>query len=94
MKVGDFFNFNWTNVKFLKDIFPGMVVEVVNAKTIVIEVLKAVETPEGWNFERNPGYTKVFTLRKNGSWVEKSKSLKSGYYGEFASSPVRSFGHI
>ena len=92
VKVGDYFNFScWT------DIYPGQVVEVKNAKTIIVEELewKADDTAgdigpghQHWKiFHSETPSFKTFTLRKNGMWYEKGYAIGKGYRGRVSDEP-------
>lgn len=91
VKVGDYFNFScWT------DIYPGLVVEVKNAKTIVVEELEwraddsknLAPGHQHWKIFRsdNPSFM-VFTLRKNGMWYVKGSAIGKGYHGRVSDEP-------
>jgi hypothetical protein len=59
------------------------IIEIINDRTVILQQDTATNTkpwPEQeYTYERNPNGEKVMvTLRINGKWVEKSKSVKDG----------------
>lgn len=92
-----FFNFRcWT------DVTPGIISKVINSKTIeVIELghmgdWRLIHHPEDcliglqeWiiYLDENDISRKIFTLRKNGRWVEKGSTIKNGYRGVITDAP-------
>ena len=91
LKKGVFFNFgSWT------DVYPGVIKEVVNERTIVVEELDHIadKSKEGGHghqnwiiFRSENPITYVFTKRKNGRWVQKGRTVKSGLRGSISDAP-------
>ena len=91
LEKGVFFNFgSWT------DVYPGVITKVINAKTIEVEELDHIadKTKEGGMGHQNwiiykseTPRTIIFTKRKNGRWIQKGKTMKSGLRGSISEAP-------
>ena len=93
IEKGKYFNFRcWT------DVHPGVVVEVVSSKKIIVECLEytADRSAEDWGMGsqnwivyHDPARAthKTFTKRKDGSWRELGAKGNHGYIGHFSDEP-------
>lgn len=84
------------NICCWTDVLPCLILEV-KGKTMIVEELGYVgdhTVPnqgcghQDWIiYRREHGSIMVFTLRKNGRWVEKGSSMNQGYHGNVDSKP-------
>lgn len=77
--------------------YPGLVTRIIDPKTIEVMELDTIadcRTADGEghpeciiypNFEN--GTKRIFTLRKNGKWVERGHTLKNGFCGVMSDTP-------
>lgn len=86
------------NATYYSDITPFVIVGIVNEKTIIVEQLNhtADHTKHGgeghqdwiiYRYDERPTH-RIFTLRKNGDWVEKGESIANGMHGQISEVPV------
>lgn len=86
----------YLNICCWTDVLPCLILEI-KGKTMIVEELGYVADHtvpnqgcghQDWIiYRREHGSIKVFTLRKNGRWVEKGSSMKNGYRGSISGSP-------
>ena len=94
--------YKYFNSSYYSDIYPGIITRVINPKTIevleldhFVDVRKKQECGIGyqnWLIYRNDnpniqGNKHIFTLRKNGRWVEKGSAMENGLHGSICNEP-------
>jgi len=85
------------NSSYWSDVYPGIITKVINPKTIevleldrIADVRKACGPGyQNWIIYRddNKCTKHIFTLRKNGRWIEKGGTMKSGLHGSICDDP-------
>lgn len=92
--------YKYFNSSYYSDTYPGIITRVINPKTIeVLELDHFVDIRkkcgigyQNWLIYRNASYgcqgnKHIFTLRKNGSWVEKGSTMGNGLHGSICNEP-------
>ena len=94
--------YKYFNSSYYSDTYPGIITRVINPKTIevleldhFVDVRKKQECGIGyqnWLIYRNDnpniqGNKHIFTLRKNGRWVEKGSAMENGLHGSICNEP-------
>lgn len=92
--------YKYFNSSYYSDTYPGIITRVINSKTIeVLELDHFVDVRkkcgigyQNWLIYRNDNlYSQdnkhIFTLRKNGRWVKKGSTTKSGLHGSICNEP-------
>lgn len=91
--------YKYFNSSYWSDRYPGIITKVINPKTIEVLELdhfadirrKCGPGYQNWIIYRNDsdgqGEKHIFTLRKNGRWVEKGSTMKSGLRGRICNEP-------
>ena len=92
--------YKYFNSSYYSDTYPGIITRVINPKTIeVLELSHFVDIRkkhgpgyQNWVIYRNDclgyqGNKYIFTLRKNGRWVKKGSTTKSGLHGSICNEP-------
>ena len=94
--------YKYFNSSYYSDTYPGIITRVINPKTIeVLELDHFVDVRkkhkcgigyQNWLIYRNDnpniqGNKHIFTLRKNGRWVEKGSTTRDGLHGSICNEP-------
>lgn len=85
------------NSSYWSDEYPGIITKVINPKTIEVLGLdhiadirrKCGPGYQNWIILKNDDQCikHIFTLRKNGEWIEKGSTMKSGLRGHICNEP-------
>lgn len=89
--------YKYFNFSYWSDRYPGIITKVINPKTIeVLELDHAADVRKecgpGWQnwiiFRDDEHCIKhIFTLRRNGRWIEKGGTMNSGLHGSICNEP-------
>ena len=92
--------YKYFNSSYYSDTYPGIITKVINPKTIEVLELdhfadirkKCGISYQNWLIYRNDnpniqGNKHIFTLRKNGRWVERGSAMENGLHGSICNEP-------